>query len=1045
MVNGERDGSERQRDYPETTCPSKDLKLAFEQTQGATVYVDLILIVPLEAEFEQFRRKFSLGENLTTDTMPTYQFECDGITGIVILQDEMGPWGATRAANSILGQYNCGIMICGGIAGKLSNDLEIGDVCYSGTVIDTTSNGKIEDGDGGGENVALAPNFFLTPKKLHGYLTFFRVMPEFGGAYKNWQDECALNALEVSASKKLKEFNLDPPKSLQGDIACGLVSQSSSYKKKLKSINRKILAIETESGAVARFCYENEIDFVALRGISDNADESKNKFEEETKDVARVVSAYNCFSFLHYQLSKNTFLRSYIQAKRPKQRGSEPSLFQDTIAAPNILAEVQDRLLEQTVENLRATNQVFRTLPDGAVLPLPRIRHRPSKGSQAATPSLPVEVKEAVGKFSRIFATIPRVFPDKSLAWLIAHALHYEQWEDKQFVPIVIAGDKVRPPRGELVRLAGVDLQKISISGGIPVLIIENFSVSSRTNSDFLAAQVREIGECRIVVLCHDDPNLKDIEAFIGKSGADHFDISETSFSEMANFLANHFSIALAEAQVVALRLKTVFERFRLQVHPTFFAGIPQELISSILNANRRGELIQLAVDGFLTHVVASDTEPGRLSRTTRAEFLRKYIRYAKIEKRTLTRDNLISITRSEFEKRGFPNDPERFVDHFFETNLLFEDDGKIEFSLTFVEAYYTALELCNDVNEACFYFDLDQQNFDYLSFDLYAEICADPQFVTMILEKLSSLEIIKQSTVANSKLLDGTIHPEILRKQNLNSVVGRRLEIATKAIEEGRDETKEKQRLLDVADRVFEETWELGSTPEKEGSDPVADVIGKALAQWSISVVLLGQGSEKIPGDLKEELASSVIKIGSVILNEWITFNASFNFQNLKDILTNGDFIQDIIDPSLELPTRLDPVELIKSFVDLAEMSLVSEPIRVILGHVSEEARHRVVVPAVNSVELENVLEKLMVVSWLSEIDPNGIKPKIDDLMKNFPRSPFLRSSVATYYMFRSYWSLSDKSVRLKMLNMANDLVKPLGREIPIAQLSKRLDEQDS
>lgn len=1001
------------------------------------MFVDLIVIVPLEEEFKQFARVFELGQNLTQDTLATYKFECDGINGIVILQDEMGYWGATRAATSIIGAYKCSVMVCAGIAGKVSNDLKIGDVCYSGTVIDTITNSKIEDDGKGAQKVAVAPDFFPTPKLLHGNLTFFRVMPEFSSEYERWQQEARANDQQEAEDASLKQYTPVLPDSFQGNIACGLVSQSRGYKDVLKGVDRKVLAIETESGAVARFCYDNSLDFVAIRGISDNADEQKNEHEALTKDVSRRVAGYNAFSFLKFQISSNTFFRRYLLERRPSGATQPPLPIGDEPTNP--LADAQELLLNRTVARLRETNQSFKALPDGAVLPLPRVRVRPGKVTPTTKRGEALEFRESVARFQRLFAVIPRIFPDKSLAWLIAHALHYEQWEERQFVPVVISGDEVKPPRGTPERLAALDLTKIRENGGTPVFIIDSFPLGSSTSAAFLAEIMRSSEDDRFIVLVQDDPNVRDIEEFVAKSSSEHVDIVDTSFAEITNFLANHFSMKSEAAQVVAIRLRNVFRRFGLQMHPTFFAGIPQELIASILEANRRGELIQLAVDGYLTHVVSIDAEKGRLSRTTRAEFLRRVIRETKLEKLPLAMDRLLAMADDFFKERGYPNDPKNFIDKFFEANVLIETAGKVEFGLTFVGAYFTALELCEDANLAIAYFDLSSDEIDFLAFDLYAELCAHEDFVDALIARVGCAQVLSDEREPVSKLETGAIHPVMMKQKGLASAVSRRVEIATQAVADGRDETAEKQRLLDVAERVLDETV------EREGSDidepdPSVVKINEALRFWGTAVVLLGQGAEKLDDTRKKILAGMVTKLGAAIIDDWTNFNASIDYEELKKKLTNEESLKHIIDATLEIPAGVTEKELIEAFVDIAEMALTSEPLRIVLSHLADEAGHRVVLPAVKSVVPESFLERLLLASWLAEVDAGEAKPLLKDMAKNFPQAPFLRTTLATYYMFRVYWSMSDKNSRLQLLHYANTLTKPMGRELPVREITKQI-----
>ena len=1003
------------------------------------MYVDIIVIIPLEIEFKEFQKCFVLGRNVTSGSLLAYEFEHAGITGLAILQDDMGYWGATSAANSITGNYNTSLVVCGGIAGNLSSDMSIGDVCYSGTIIDTVTNGKIEDTNNGDESVELSPDFFPTPKHLHGSLTFFRVMPEFSEAYEQWQELCHENEEAEKIAAKLEGWEARHPDSHQGDIACGLVSKSSSYKAKLKKVNRKVLAIETESGAIARFCDDNGYEFLAVRGVCDNADSDKNRLEDRTKDVPRKVAAFNAFSFLAYQIEYNSFFREYLSTGRPTTSNFEQQEPAEIFS--NALAIEQERLLAETVAQLRATNQSFRTLPDGAVLPMPRFKVHPSRSSSDQQTSSPVEIKEATAANSKLFTIIPRVFPDKSLPWLIAHSLHYEQKDDRQFLPIVLSGYDIRKPSGTLAHLCGFDVQQVIAAGGLPVFIIDDFPLGSKTRTKFLAEQMRAYPDCHFIILSHDTPDIKDANSFVLECGAEQADITDTSFSEITNFLAGHFSLATEQAQVVALRLTTVFQKFGLQVHPTFFAGIPQELIASLLDANRRGELIQLAVDGYLTHVVAGDDEVGRLSRTTRAEFLRQYVRLIKIERRPLTVQEIREITADEFERRRYPNDPELFVERFLDTNVLIEVNGKVDFGLNFIESYFTALEVGTSAEIASQYFCVEVDNFDYRSFDLYCEICAHESYIEQLIKLLEDLEIMSIKRADKSPLCTGEIHPNLLRRKGMTGAVRKRVEVATKAVRDGRDATKEKQRFLDVADRVYEQTVERRDDSGLE-QEPT-DHIDEALTIWSLSVVMLGQGSEALSGDQKDRLTLALVRSSAFLLEDWTVFNSKADFEKLKTTLTSPKELASIIDPSLELPSKLTAEELVAAFVDIMEMSYVSEPTRIVLTHLADEARHRVILPSLKSVEAKGFVSQLIKATWLSEIDTKEAKPYLAEMVKDFPDSIFLRSLISTHYSFRTYWAMSKRQSRLQLLSVANDILKPLGKELPIREIEQHLKKQ--
>lgn len=115
-------------------------------------YVDVAFIVPLAEELERLHKYFP---KISDDVAGLiYHAEVDlGVTGlkaVAYLQDDMGKAAATRATEALLSKYRVGVIFVVGIAGGLSGDVAIGDVCFSGTIIDVLENSKISDAKGGG-------------------------------------------------------------------------------------------------------------------------------------------------------------------------------------------------------------------------------------------------------------------------------------------------------------------------------------------------------------------------------------------------------------------------------------------------------------------------------------------------------------------------------------------------------------------------------------------------------------------------------------------------------------------------------------------------------------------------------------------------------------------------------------------------------------------------------------------------------------------------------------------------------------------------------
>ena len=1006
------------------------------------MYFDILVVLPLEEEFLEFIDVFPVIENLTEPPQVMYSVQApNNVSMVAILQTEMGYWGATNACNVAFGEHHFGIVVCLGIAGGLHADVKIGDVCYSGTIIDTYANGKIRDSETGGEDVDLASEFLPTPKHLSGIFSFQRVMPEFRPKYTRWQTMRKTFAESLQDENASNESLSRLPESYPGDIVCGLVSESASYKKKLKAIQRKVLAVETESGPIARTCAAKSIPMIAIRGISDLADTAKKKLEEESKGTARKIAAANAVSFFKLQM-ENTYLIEYIQERRPVSTPMA-SLFpaETVIVSENALAGALKSVFDVATANLKEKNQAYRTLPDGALLPLPRVRSKSAKSSTPKEISVPVEIKQCVNDHRRVLLSIPRVFPDKSLPWLIAQNLCYDVVGEKQLVPVVIDGAGIRPPRGALQKLSSLAFDEISDQGGEILFIIDGFSPSSKTNTRFLADQMDQHPEARFLLLSNDDPQIKEIDDIFTATACEHYQITDISFAEISTFLSKHFAMPCDQAEVLALQLRKIFKRFRLNAHPTFFAGIPQELLASILNANKRGELIQLAVDGYLTFVVLEDAGAARLSRSTRADFLKLFAKMKTIEKRKFDELSLQHLCKKVFDEKGFPTDPKEFLDGFFKKGILTLEGENVVFGLSFMEAYFVAKNLCDDPESALVYFSLDEDDFDRLSFDLYVEMCAHPRIVEKFLTELCGLVPANLDWENSAKLCSNDIRPAMLKHNGQVRALERRIEIATEAVVQGVEERSEKQRLLDLAERVNEEISGAKRDKEDDVETDEEKFLNRGLKIWALSVILLGQGSERINNVSKEKLAQAVVSVGAHLLDRWTIYVHQTDYVTMKAALTQPDNLSRLFEDGIDLPSTLKPEEVVSAFIDMFEMYALSEPLRSVLSHISDEARHEVLEPAISAIRPNGALSRLILACWLTDVSVSKGKQKLNEMVKSFPVARFLRVATVGHYLMQVYWSMADKAARLQLLDTANVLLKPLDRELPIGEIKRQIE----
>ena len=96
-----------------------------------------------------------------------------------------------------------------------------------------------------------------------------------------------INLITIPATEKLVNLVVEKAKhTYQGAVHIGIIATGDQFigqSDKLKEVSNQFQAIacEMEGGSIAQVCYMNDIDFVVIRAISDNADEAANiSFEQ---------------------------------------------------------------------------------------------------------------------------------------------------------------------------------------------------------------------------------------------------------------------------------------------------------------------------------------------------------------------------------------------------------------------------------------------------------------------------------------------------------------------------------------------------------------------------------------------------------------------------------------------------------------------------------------------------------------------------------------------------------------------------------------------
>jgi purine-nucleoside phosphorylase len=131
-------------------------------------YFDVMVVVPLEEEFDIVLNNFDVREQLSSERHIRFAARPHNSSTEVILvkQSKMGRAACQDAASESLNEFDCGVAVCVGIAGAISPDLNIGDVCYTGSIVDVSENGKITDTKTSKRKLALSFEHYDTPQEL---------------------------------------------------------------------------------------------------------------------------------------------------------------------------------------------------------------------------------------------------------------------------------------------------------------------------------------------------------------------------------------------------------------------------------------------------------------------------------------------------------------------------------------------------------------------------------------------------------------------------------------------------------------------------------------------------------------------------------------------------------------------------------------------------------------------------------------------------------------------------------------------------------------
>lgn len=212
------------------------------------------IIGPSETEIMPFIRKISNVKLSEIAMLKFYSGEYEGID-VVSVFSGVCKVNAAIATQILISQFNVTHIILTGVAGALSNQLKIGDIVISSEV------------------------------------AYHDVAPGILTEYHPWMKENYFKADDelLKMSKTIAGSFETSVKCYVGKIVTGEAFITHNERERLiEQFNP--LCVDMESASVAHTCYVNNIPFIVIRSMTDNADENGISSFEENIDRAALNS-----------------------------------------------------------------------------------------------------------------------------------------------------------------------------------------------------------------------------------------------------------------------------------------------------------------------------------------------------------------------------------------------------------------------------------------------------------------------------------------------------------------------------------------------------------------------------------------------------------------------------------------------------------------------------------------------------------------------------------------------------------------------------------
>ena len=608
----------------------------------------------------------------------------------------------------------------------------------------------------------------------------------------------------------------------------------------------------------------------------------------------------------------------------------------------------------------------------------------------------------------------------------------------------MLDADDLRPP-SPITKLVPNTIAALADNEGVQlVFIIYNVNPSSRSRSNHLAEEIKSFPNAKYVLITKGEGTLLLQQDILGKTGGRAFTLCDVSFLAISHFIQTAFEFATLEAEVIAFKLRTTFSKFKLSAHPTYFAGIPRQMLYGLLEANRRAELIQLAVDGYLTIIAAQDDERAHLNRSTRARYLARLAVELEVEKRAFSQAGLIEFTREFAREFDFDDlDPLSFIASFVQKGILQFNEERVGFTLTFVKSYLLASALCSDQVLAERYFDFTAEEFDFETFDLYAELGASPDIIQEVERRLE--ERINTSSGSENReefLLSNKIRPAILEKSGQLGELRVNVQQTIRRLQAVTDDAGAKQKLLDIIDNAnFEVEQKLvrnNPRHSEAGKSPATVERQGLLRDWRIGNVLLGAAAQRLPGAAKQRVAALLAIGGAALADQMTRAYAAVQFDEIKSKILELKEVDAFLSKFETRDVRGQIRRQLGYIMDFIELYMLALPFRAVLNDLCDQSGDKVLSGSVDRAVVPDGLASVVRSTWLADLDSKRALPGLRRQLSNMPLAPFLRIALAQHFLTRVYWMHWNAFDRAKLLEAADEVIKVFGATLKKGELER-------